>query len=128
MGMGIFPQIEKDIEGIDPLKVCGRALYDAVYHPAHKKAHDPVIQLEQFIGYDAEELAGYVSDLGVDTDELPIPEPTWFDAKEGIQVFETILTSSHIDEDALKDAKHILDILKAAEKEKIRFYLTTDMP
>ncbi len=125
MGMGIYPHLEKDIANIDPLNVCGKALCHAVYDPKYQQINDPVIQIEQFIGYTTEDIAAYIE---VAEEELPQCEPTWFDAQEGIKIFEQILNASTIDESAREDVRQILDILKRAYTEHIRFYLTTDMP
>lgn len=129
MGVGIYPKLERDIRGVDPLAVDGKALAAEYFDSlADEGAESPFAPISEMFSIDPEEAAGFAASEGVDVEPPPV---RWHSAADGVQAVRSALNrlrEQNPTSRAIPDLEQIEKVLAAAASEGVRFYLACDMP
>ena len=76
-----------------------------------------------------------LEDIGLDPDEVKLPEEQWFPAAEGRRCIQALLTHLRKSPDCvanydrvIADLEAIDHVLAAAEQQQVRFHFSLDLP
>lgn len=135
MGLGLYISLERDISGVDPLAIDGKSLARAQFtlDVVAREHHVPTIR--SLLCVDRQEAMDFLEDIGVDPDEVKLPEEQWFAAAEGRRTVATLLnhlrTAPHIvanHDRVVADLEAMDKVLAAAEAQQVRFHFALDLP
>jgi hypothetical protein len=133
--MGWRVALQRDLPAVAGVAVDGKALIfrqrdlDAVAEMLALPA------LSSFVGSNPAAVAEYLRQQGLQPDDYPIPEEEWFAAADGLRTVRGLLEYLRTNPDAVFDSHHIVrdltaieEILTAAERGQVDFYLVSQMP
>ncbi len=129
MGMGIYPKLERDIPGIDPLAIDGKGLAAEFFGSLETEGPaSPFAPISEMFSINPEDAADFAAAEGVDAEP---PAVTWHSAGDGMQAVREALSrlrDTNPRSRAIGDLEQIEKVLEAAARAGVRFYLTCDMP
>src|SRR5437763_1252069 len=83
MGLGMYVSLERDLAGVDPLGIDGKALARAMFALDGLAAKLQVPTIKSMLSVDRKEALDFLEDIGVDPDEVKLPDEAWYPAAEG---------------------------------------------
>lgn len=140
MGVGYYCSLERSIQGVDPLAVDGKALARAHFESQSSEGYpdSPFATLDEVFSVDPSAAIAFAESEGIDLDGAKPPPIKWSNAGLGLKIVSELLSKLRDQnnpislpvscEDIAIDLEAIAVVLRAAEKEGVRFYLTCDTP
>jgi hypothetical protein len=135
MGVGLYVVFERPVEGYGPEDFDGKAAARALEQLGALTVSHKLKSLQEFLSFNVQELTAFANGEGLDTSELTCPPEQWFDPSDALTTVRGILSelerrdSSTPSPTAVEnDLKQIERALQAADKQRIRFHLTLDVP
>jgi hypothetical protein len=136
MGMGLYVSLEKKVDGVDPLGngITGKAALRAQDKLDKLATKLKVKRIDALISYAESDLSDLADEYGVE-DEVEIPKETWFSASDGLKTIRALVAHLKEKPDSVPESKKVQEdleeierILVAAEKKKVRFHFSMDLP
>jgi hypothetical protein len=129
MGMGMYAKLEHPVLGIDPLAIDGKALLAEFFHSLEADGDEsPFLPISRLFNLNPQDAVAFAAGEGIDAE---LGEATWCDPREGVEAVRSTLArlrEENPNSQAIQDLKRIEAVLVAADKQRVRFYLTCDMP
>jgi hypothetical protein len=138
MGVSVYPRLRREVVGIDPLAMVGKALAHEMERLEPVARHAGVMSLGDFVAIsraEVDELA--MEDPPDDLEELPEPGPdeySWFAPEDGLETVRAL--TKHVDampdagstkRDLLEDLEFLRRVLEAASQSGVTFNLGMDI-
>ena len=133
MGLGYVVILERELDGIDPRKVDGRALA-AERHTLDTAAHEMDLPgLGEFVAFSHDEAETLAADMKFDAPTVGDPTGRWFSCANGLEVVGVIQDFIEENPDEVREAAAIREglqamraVLEAAEAAGVRFRLSVE--
>ncbi len=133
MGLGYVVVLERELDGIDPRLVDGRALA-AERHTLDAAAHEMDLPgLGEFVAFSHDEAETLAADMKFDAPTVGDPTGRWFSCANGLEVVGVIQDFIEENPDEVREAAAIREglramreVLKAAEAAGVRFRLSVE--
>lgn len=134
MGLGWHVALTREIPGVDPTAVNGKALIFRQRDLDELARQRGLTPLTHFLSVDPAALVGYFQQQGLDPDNFPIPAEDWFEPGAALTTVRGLRDQLRGDPSVL-DAQRIIQdlqaleaILVAAQREQVLFHLASRMP
>ncbi len=144
MSVGYYISLERPIQGLDPLSVDGKALAIAHFESQSTKDYlvSPFAALDEVFSVNSSDALAFAESEGIDLEGVEPPPIKWIAADTGFKIISELLAKLRDPngsvplpdslrfscEEIVADLEGIAAVLRAAEKEGVRFYLTCDTP
>ncbi len=133
MGLGYVVVLERELDGIDPRQVDGRALA-AERHTLDAAAHEMGLPgLGEFVAFSHAEAETLAADMKFDAPTVGDSTGRWFSCASGLEVVRAIQDFLDENPDEVREAAAIRDglhamraVLEAAEAAGVRFRLSVE--
>ena len=131
MGFDLFPVLEVDIPGIDPLAVQGKSVAAAMQKLGALAKAEGVTSLWDFYSESVDEAASFLASEGVDPAEVAIAPEEWFQPSEGLKTIRWMMSKLKAQPRLVSRSRQVLDdlrawerVLAAADASGVRFHVT----
>jgi len=135
MGLGLYLSLEREIPNVDPLAIDGKSLARAQFLLDDIARREQVLPIRSMLCADQKEALDFLEDIGLDPDEIKLPEEQWFPAGEGRRTVHTLLTHLRTTPDCVPNTERVIadleamdHVLAAAEAQQVRFHFALDLP
>jgi hypothetical protein len=132
MGAELFIVLERQASDVETY-VNGRHLSQAEPQLDELAVQAGVTPLMNFFSQDPEEALEMMADIGVDADDVKLPEETWFEPTEGLKTVQTLIERLTERPELCENAAEIVGeleefqaVLTYAQRESIRWHLGVD--
>jgi hypothetical protein len=135
MRLGLYVSLEREVPGVDPLAMDGKSLAGAQFILDEIARQLRVRPLRSLLCTDRKEALDFLEDIGVDPDEITLPEEEWYPPSEGRKTVRRLL--DHLGrapenvpnaDRVVADLEAIDRVLAAAEEQQVRFHFALDLP
>ena len=135
MGVGWYVTLQRELPGVDPSAVDGKALIHAQHQLRVIAERLGLTPLLAFLATNPAELGWFLQREGLDPEDYPLPEEEWFDPANGLATVRGLLADLRRDprginwaEQVVRDLEALAVILDAAAREQVPFHLSTGLP
>jgi hypothetical protein len=135
MGLGLYLSLEREIAGVDPLGIDGKSLARAQFVLDRIAREQQIRPLKSLLCVDRKEAMDFLEDVGLDPDEIRLPEEEWFAASDGRATVARLLSHLRQSPDSVPNADRVIadleaieKVLAAAEEQQVRFHFSLDLP